>query len=228
MFGGSWMTIQRDALIDELKRVSEVVGRSPTEADMLEYGEFAYSTYFRYFESWTKAKTIAGVADESENRISDEELITELKRIASVIDGSPTRRQVDRMGEYPSSTYKYRFGTWNDALRAADLSINQSANREESPLWYGPNWEARRRKALERDGYECQLCARGPADVSHSLHIHHITPLRKFQNTQTETDFEEANALENLVTLCPACHKMYEGQYQNHKPKEFVRVIENE
>lgn len=100
---------RRTALVDELKRVSEIVGRTPTEEDMLEHGNFAYSTYFRYFQSWTHAKSIAGVDDPTDVKIGDEELLVELRRGEQSVDGSPTRREVDRLAEYPSSTYKHRF-----------------------------------------------------------------------------------------------------------------------
>lgn len=73
--------IRRKALLDEFKRVSEIVSRTPTEEDMLERGNFAHSTHFRYFESWTHTKSIAGVDDPTDVKISDEELLTELRRV---------------------------------------------------------------------------------------------------------------------------------------------------
>ena len=41
------MSIQREGLFDELRRVNSVAGRSPTEQGMFTHTEFAYSTYFR-------------------------------------------------------------------------------------------------------------------------------------------------------------------------------------
>lgn len=70
--------------------------------------------------------------------------------------------------------------------------------------YYGPNWAKQRSKALERDSHSCQSC--GMSDEEHrkkwdqGLHVHHIIPLRKFN------DKEEANNLLNLVTLCQQCH----------------------
>lgn len=78
---------------------------------------------------------------------------------------------------------------------------------ENGPAWaggadyyYGPNWPERRDKARERDGYKCQSC--GQQD---RLEVHHIVHVSEFD------DYETANKLENLVTLCKSCHNRWEG-----------------
>jgi predicted HNH restriction endonuclease len=37
--------------------------------------------------------------------------------------------------------------------------------------------------------------------------VHHITPIRDFDTP------EEANTLDNLITLCEPCHAQWEGLY---------------
>lgn len=220
------MTIQREALIDELKRVSKIVRRSPTEQDMLTHGRFAYSTYFRYFESWTAAKELAGVGKSSNNKISDEKLIRELYRVELLVAGSPTRREIDKLGEYPSSTYKHRFGSWNNALKVAGLPLNNLPPRKHSDsLWYGPEWAERRQTVLERDGYQCRICEYESSQFGHSLHVHHIQPLREFKQSDGEIDWESAHRMENLVALCPHCHKTHESKHCNCSADEFVQRI---
>lgn len=216
--------IRGRALLDELKRVSEIVGRSPTEQDMLDHGNFAYSTYFRYFESWTRAKSIAGVDDPTDTKISDDELLAELCRVEESVDGSPTRREVDKLGEYPSSTYKYRFGSWNEALEEAGLPVNEPTSADGNTP-YGPDWEAHRRRTLRRDEYQCRICERDATELSVSLHVHHISPLRTFETDDGTVDFESAHEPTNLVTLCPSCHFTHEGQYPGSSPQEFVRQV---
>ena len=70
--------------------------------------------------------------------------------------------------------------------------------------YYGPSWPKQRKAALERDGHRCQDCGISGDEhvelVGEELHVHHITPFRKFD------DHEEANPLNNLVTLCRSCH----------------------
>ena len=67
--------------------------------------------------------------------------------------------------------------------------------------YYGPNWEEQRNKARERDDHECQVCG------SPEIHVHHIRPLRTFDTDE----YKQANALKNLICLCPSHHKKWEG-----------------
>lgn len=74
--------------------------------------------------------------------------------------------------------------------------------------YYGPNWYEQRRRARKRDGYVCRKCGLSDEDHSEeygkSLHVHHITKFRKFE------DYEEANRITNLLTLCRPCHVQVE------------------
>lgn len=83
---------------------------------------------------------------------------------------------------------------------------------DKNPAWrggfdpyYGPNWDRQSRRARERDSHTCQRCGVKESDLDKLLHVHHIIPLRAFQR-----DFRRANALSNLVSLCPSCHKFLE------------------
>lgn len=60
----------------------------------------------------------------------------------------------------------------------------------------GPNWQSIRREALRRDNNECQHCG-----TSGDLHVHHKIPFRMFDS------HVEANDLDNLISLCPPCHR---------------------
>ncbi len=75
------------------------------------------------------------------------------------------------------------------------------------PNNYGPNWDQQRKLARQRDQFTCQLCGAAEKDIPH--HVHHIVPFRQFPT------YELANRLENLITLCPACH---------HKAESVVRI----
>jgi DEAD/DEAH box helicase domain-containing protein len=78
------------------------------------------------------------------------------------------------------------------------------------PNDYGPNWQAQRQAALERDGHRCRTCG-AKARPGQGLHIHHIRPFREYGYISGENEaFLQANALENLVTLCPSCHRRAE------------------
>ena len=65
---------------------------------------------------------------------------------------------------------------------------------------YGFNWCSQRRKAIKRDGWACQACGKMP-EKKRGLHVHHIIPAHTFYG-----DYERANLLTNLITLCVSCH----------------------
>lgn len=84
---------------------------------------------------------------------------------------------------------------------------SKTYRREKHWLWkggrihdYGPDWLKIAARARKRDGYTCQDCS-----LKHkgrpALHVHHIVSLREFDG-----DYEAANQLSNLLTLCPDCH----------------------
>ncbi|HKJ26330.1 MAG TPA: DEAD/DEAH box helicase [Anaerolineales bacterium] len=71
------------------------------------------------------------------------------------------------------------------------------------PNRYGPNWPQQRDHARQRDNYTCQNCGRPEEGRSHD--VHHKIPFKAFER------FQDANQLDNLVTLCPACHRRAEA-----------------
>jgi DEAD/DEAH box helicase domain-containing protein len=76
------------------------------------------------------------------------------------------------------------------------------------PNEYGPTWSRQRDLARARDGYRCQACGLPEQDRAHD--VHHKTPFRAFRSDGGQIDYQAANRLENLVTLCPACHRRAE------------------
>jgi DEAD/DEAH box helicase domain-containing protein len=87
------------------------------------------------------------------------------------------------------------------------------------PNDYGPNWTEQRRLALARDENRCRNCgARGDemtATGRAGLHVHHLRPFRDFGYLPGENHhYRLANALDNLVSLCAACHRQAEAGQQ--------------
>jgi len=68
---------------------------------------------------------------------------------------------------------------------------------------YGPNWQEQARRARARDADTCQDC--GVTRPAPALDVHHLVSRRQFG-----TDYEAMNRLENLITLCEACHRRWE------------------
>jgi len=68
--------------------------------------------------------------------------------------------------------------------------------------YYGPSWSKQRQRARDRDDHRCQVCG-----ASDEVHVHHIRPFREFG----VENHEQANALDNLICLCPHHHAEWEG-----------------
>jgi DEAD/DEAH box helicase domain-containing protein len=80
-----------------------------------------------------------------------------------------------------------------------------------APNDYGPEWPKIRDRVRARDDFRCQVCGRPEGARQHD--VHHKTPFRQFIKagfgdlTQAKA---RANQLDNLITLCPECHKQAE------------------
>ena len=77
------------------------------------------------------------------------------------------------------------------------------------PNDYGPDWPAQRDAARARDGYRCRHCG-APERPDRQHDVHHLTPLATFSHLPASDRFRLANHLDNLITLCPSCHRLAE------------------
>ena len=80
-----------------------------------------------------------------------------------------------------------------------------------APNDYGPGWAKIRDRVRARDDFRCQVCGR--PEVARQHDVHHKTPFRQFIQAGFANLAEaraRANQLDNLVTLCPECHRQTE------------------
>lgn len=87
---------------------------------------------------------------------------------------------------------------------------------------YGVNWSKQRRRCLERDEWQCRVCAVGRDELDRELSVHHITPRRQYDGNW------EQNELSNLVTVCNVCHGRFEGRFTGASPEEFAAKAKQE
>lgn len=66
---------------------------------------------------------------------------------------------------------------------------------------YTGDWWAVRRAARERDDHVCQHCGVSRDEMGREPDVHHIEPVRTFDDPQ------ESHRLDNVVCLCRSCHR---------------------
>ncbi len=110
------------------------------------------------------------------------------------------------LGEYAQEmppSHLRTIGYWLSLSEESVERLRDLGLWNNDPNDYGPNWNQQRRLARQRDNFTCQVCEL----VEHGgkpHHVHHKIPFRNF------TSVLAANQLDNLITLCPSCHKKAE------------------
>jgi hypothetical protein len=177
-------------------------------------------TYRRRFGSWTDALLKAGVpVDKSHvkkpphQKYTVADLVQEILDLAEEHDRPPYKHEFEKEADVSSDLPEDIAGTWAEALRVAGLPPRYRGGLSSKPYGrrkdhYGQNWEEQRHAALVRDRWRCQDCGLEQQDhveqYGRSLHMHHIRPIRSFETP------EDANFIENLITLCEDCHDKWE------------------
>ncbi|MFW5963995.1 MAG: HNH endonuclease [Natronomonas sp.] len=105
--------------------------------------------------------------------------------------------------------------------------LSEAFTGEGHPNWrggveanYGRGWNRVRKQALERDGYACVRCGASKEALGRNPDVHHIVPVRAFVETPATTE-ADAHYLENVVSLCPSCHRNAEF---GHVDRDLLRM----
>lgn len=101
-------------------------------------------------------------------------------------------------------------GYWFTLEEAAVDKLRKAGWWGYEPTGYrGRDWQKERDKARARDGYRCRLC-HAPEKGDREHDVHHLRAFRDF--SYLGEGFErKANELDNLITLCRACHRQAEN-----------------
>lgn len=217
--------VSDDELLNELRRVSNVVGRKDISTrDLIKYGSVHRGTYSNRFGSWEKAISLAGLnirTSGATRSIPMEDLFKNLLTVWTYYGRQP---HYSEMNETPSrikaKNYHNRFGTWrkallsfidfmerdseeasNDAIsESTSLTVNLESNKQISVRKQEDRRDIPlgiRFKVMYRDHFKCLLCGDNPpASPGLILHVDHITPWSKGGKTQ----------IDNLRTLCANCN----------------------
>jgi len=208
----------RHELIDEILRVADIIGETPTRMEMRKHGEIATNCYYNRFGSWNDALQAAGFEPNEIHGYSREELLAEIDRLRDELGHTPTRNEMRSQGQFAEKPYRRVFGSWNAALKEAGLEPNQTKGRVRAR--YGIGWTDKKKRRIRlRDNRECWSCSLSQdthkEEYGIKLDVHHIVPVRKFSLSDPR-----ANSPQNLITLCRPCHKQWEWATDYSPPSE--------
>jgi DEAD/DEAH box helicase domain-containing protein len=118
----------------------------------------------------------------------------------------------DNIGEEPLDLPPMELQTTGYWIAISEETVKKLAKDglwTNAPNDYGPEWPKLRERIRARDGFRCQVC--GLVESGARQHdVHHKIPFRQFRNESGLILRERANRPDNLVTLCPECHKKAE------------------
>lgn len=124
---GSTHHTSKKALINDVQRVAENLGRSPTATQYNDEGKYSLGTLQRHFGSWNEAKKRAGIETYTEKgnpEYTNEELLNDLREFANERDGALTFQEYRKREGPDPSVLESRFGSWNKAKERVGLEPN--------------------------------------------------------------------------------------------------------
>ena len=195
-------------LVRDLRRVARKTGRRPLTAGLYaEHGAYGRNTFAHRFGSWNKALEAAGLKVMLRTNVPDAELLENIGDVWRKLGRQPGSRELTKRGgfsKFAGDTYRWRFGSWHNALRAFEAFANKHGRGVDASKRARPtgrpsrdiNWRLRA-TVLIRDNCLCRMCGASPAkDPAVTLHVDHLVPWSKGGQT----------VLANLQTLCATCN----------------------
>lgn len=209
-------------VIDAIQALTDQLSRPPTATEMDNRGKFSTAVAQRRFGDWNSALQAAGYEPHTVRDIPDEMLLEEISRLADTLGHPPSSIEMGDYGQYSLRPYRRSFDSWRDAVETAGYEYRGQPQGSNHRRWkgghgdisYGPNWHSQRKRVLKRDDFQCRMLGCGIDRERHrdlygrDLHVHHIMPIRSFIDDAGVLDYDRANRLDNLATLCH-CHHQY-------------------
>lgn len=222
-------SVSEQDLVDDYRQLAEQLGKTPTQEEYNKQGEYTYRAIRGHFDGMGEIQEAAGLERHEKGRVTlecevcGEEYSEKHAKKDSSRFCSPECDAKWKSEAYSGEGNPYDYQDYQiicewcgevdddpadkDAKFCSQECMIEWRSREYSgenhPRWRGgkeyyrgPNWHRQREKARERDYNKCQNC--GATDTE--LDVHHIIPFRDFD------EYERANRLPNLITLCDSCH----------------------
>lgn len=112
--------IPESKLKEEIQRLKDEYGKVSVTV-MRENGRYSPRTYSQRYGTWNEAIEELGFELTQRKKIPKQELLDDLAELAEELGDPPTGREVDEHTTHSPATYRNRFGSWDDVLRAAGL-----------------------------------------------------------------------------------------------------------
>lgn len=212
------VVISDSELIGDLVRVAKLLKKdSVTQTEYRDNGKFSPDQLKKRFGSWFEALEKVGLKKTRTLGITDEEYFENLEEVWVKLGRQPRQSDIEKpFSRYSLSAYRYRFGSFGEALESFVDYINVNGATENSDDTVSPKnepihsprmkFERRTKRSItwrmrflvmKRDGFKCKLCGSSPAnDPTIILEVDHIIPWAKGGET----------LIENLQTLCSKCN----------------------
>lgn len=124
--------ISEQAIIDDLKRVSEILGKSSiTSSEYALNGKYGISTVLRKFSKWNDALLKSGLDVQNQTNISNEDLFKNLESVWNILGRQPTTKdfKTKDLSKYSLTVYESRFDGWcNTLVQFQKYNLNKQEN----------------------------------------------------------------------------------------------------
>jgi len=158
----------------------------------MEQGQYSYGPYQDKWGTWNDALRAAGldVNKPSQEDIDRQDLLDELKRLTDELGRTPTRKDMNIRGKFSIRPYFTEFGMWNEALKEAELNLNNSTG-------------------LEHPTKVCPQCGTEfPVKPSREDYREHCSP-SCWASSRTGEDNPHPNAGKRVTLECEWCEDDY-------------------
>jgi len=205
-------------LLDDLAKVAKELNKMElTKDEYDEHGKYSGQTLKERFSTWNNAIEKVGLNVVVKYNASEEELFRNLEEVWIQLGRQPLTKELKRpLSKFSTTTYKSKYGSYMNALRAfiefinaekdetvveIQESISEITKEEEKIFKHVTKRNPSERlkvKVLMRDGNKCRLC--GITLTGDNIHFDHILPWSKGGET----------VLENIQVLCEQ-HNLAKG-----------------
>lgn len=111
--------VPAEELIQDLQRTANRLGTTPTKTQYDEWGEYSHKLCQKRLGSWNTAIEAAGLSPNIKINIAKEELLDDIREVASAVNTTPTIDEYREHGRHSLKPIYRFFDSWAAALAAA-------------------------------------------------------------------------------------------------------------